>query len=517
MAIPSLSVCIIARDEEAVIARAIESVAGLASEIIVGDTGSRDRTRVIAQEQGATVIELDGEHDCSLARNQVLEQANGDWILFLAADEHVSKSGAAWLKANLPSLTPGLYSAWVASGGPEGFARPSVMLFANGLGVRYHGQVHEYPTLTGRSLDAVTHLSDLLVHQSDSHRSTADLMAKHRHCLQVLELDEIEHGPSFHRHYHAGVSLEALGRHDEAMERYTQAYDLVCGREGTLQAATAAAGVMRTAAASGSADLMLTWADRVLAAYPAHVDSRLCAADAHLTAGRCEAALEHLEAALDGLTVQSFEARLPTKGMQLFHPVVKQYALAAMKLGRWQEADARLAELGRDDRDAVLMALRLHLHLSHDAVEEAAALYLWRWAGISEQDRQDFTAVPWDDPYARGYVKAALWVKLAADRIYLEAAQAELQALTVQYPDRRDAYVLLAAIAAKDLRHQDAAAHLQAALNHYPDDADMMAHLAVCQANQGLFEQAVTQFNKVLAIQPDHAAAKAGLATLQGR
>lgn len=517
MATPSLSVCIIARDEEAVIARAIESVAGLASEVIVGDTGSRDRTKAIAQQQGAMVIELDGEHDASRARNQVLEQANGDWVLFLAADEHVSKSGAAWLKANLSSLTPGLYSAWVASGGPEGYARPSMMLFANGLGVRYHGQVHEYPTLTGRSLDAVTHLSDLLVHQSDAHRSAAEVMARHRHCLQVLDLDLIEHGPSFHRHFHAGVSLEALGRHDEAMERYSQAYDMVCEQGAGLQAATVAAGAMRTAAALGSADLMLTWADRILAAYPAYVDSRSIAADAHLAAERWEAALEHLEAALDGLATQAFEARLPTKGMQLFHPLVKRYALAAMKLGRWQEADARLAELGRDDRDAALMALRLHLHLSHDAVEEAAALYLWRWAGISEQDRQDFTAVPWDDPYARGYVKAALWVKLAADRTYLEAAQSELLALTVQYPDRRDAYVLLAAIAAKDLRHQDAAAHLQAALSHYPGDADMMAHLAVCHANQGHFDQAITQFHQVLAIQPDHPAAKAGLATLQAR
>lgn len=515
MATPSLCVCIIARDEEAVIARAIESVAGLASEVIVGDTGSRDRTRDIARDLGATVIELPWANDFSTARNQVLDQAKGDWILFLDADEHVSKSGAAWLKANLSSLNPGLYSAWVALSGPAGLAFPRTLLFANGLGIRYHGRIHEFPAVDGRSPGAVTHLPDLLIHNDDSHRQSVDDEAKQHRYLQILDLDLVENGPSAHIHYHAGLSLAALDRYDEALQRFEMAYDLAREQELVFQAAAAAAGAMRTAIARQSPETVQLWADRTLEYYPAHVDSQLSAAGAHLLAERWEPALRHLEAALDLLVSQTFETSLPTQGMKLFHRVVHQYAMAAMKLGRWQEADTRLAGLARDDRDAALMALRLHLHLSHDAVEEAAALYLWRWAGISEQDRQTYTAVPWDDPYARAYVKASLWVKLVADRTYLDAAQAELQGLTTQYPDRRDAYVLLAAIAAKDLRHEEAAAHLQTALSHYPDDVELMAQLAICQANHGHFDQAMAQLNQALALQPGHPTATAVLEALQ--
>ena len=50
-----LSVAMIVRDEQEVLAESIESVAGLADEIVVLDTGSEDRTAEIAVERGAIV------------------------------------------------------------------------------------------------------------------------------------------------------------------------------------------------------------------------------------------------------------------------------------------------------------------------------------------------------------------------------------------------------------------------------------------------------------------------------
>jgi glycosyltransferase involved in cell wall biosynthesis len=50
-----LSVCIIARNEEKNLPRAIASVRGLADEVVVADTGSTDRTVEIARELGAVV------------------------------------------------------------------------------------------------------------------------------------------------------------------------------------------------------------------------------------------------------------------------------------------------------------------------------------------------------------------------------------------------------------------------------------------------------------------------------
>ena len=54
----TVSLCMIARDEEATIGMAIKSVLALVDEIVVVDTGSHDNTRIIAEGYGARVIDL---------------------------------------------------------------------------------------------------------------------------------------------------------------------------------------------------------------------------------------------------------------------------------------------------------------------------------------------------------------------------------------------------------------------------------------------------------------------------
>ena len=83
----TVSLCIIARDEEATIGMAIKSVLALVHEIVVVDTGSRDNTRIIAEGYGARVVDVAWEDDFAAARNAALAEAHGDWILFLDADE----------------------------------------------------------------------------------------------------------------------------------------------------------------------------------------------------------------------------------------------------------------------------------------------------------------------------------------------------------------------------------------------------------------------------------------------
>lgn len=83
----TVSLCIIARDEEATIGMAIKSVLALVHEIVVVDTGSRDNTRIIAEGYGARVVDVAWADDFAAARNAALAEAHGDWILFLDADE----------------------------------------------------------------------------------------------------------------------------------------------------------------------------------------------------------------------------------------------------------------------------------------------------------------------------------------------------------------------------------------------------------------------------------------------
>ena len=79
--------CYIVKNEEANIARSIDSIKAVCDEIIVVDTGSDDRTVEIATAKGAKVLRFRWVNDFSKARNYAMSLARGDIIIFLDADE----------------------------------------------------------------------------------------------------------------------------------------------------------------------------------------------------------------------------------------------------------------------------------------------------------------------------------------------------------------------------------------------------------------------------------------------
>ena len=100
-----LSVCMIVRDEEATLDRALASVAGVADEIVVVDTGSVDGTAAIAKRHGAKVVEAAWQDDFSRARNVYLEEATGDWVMGLDGDEWLDDSCRALVKDRIATAT----------------------------------------------------------------------------------------------------------------------------------------------------------------------------------------------------------------------------------------------------------------------------------------------------------------------------------------------------------------------------------------------------------------------------
>ncbi len=96
-----LTACLLARDEERTIERAIRSVALVADEVIVADTGSTDRTASLAEGLGARVVEVGWDDDFAEGRNAALAEASGDWILWLNPDEELLAPEPLRLKALL--------------------------------------------------------------------------------------------------------------------------------------------------------------------------------------------------------------------------------------------------------------------------------------------------------------------------------------------------------------------------------------------------------------------------------
>lgn len=87
---PTLSLCMIVRNEAENLAACLDSVVGFVHELVILDTGSTDRTVDIARDYGAKVSNFVWCDDFSLARNVALEGVTGDWVLVLDADERLT-------------------------------------------------------------------------------------------------------------------------------------------------------------------------------------------------------------------------------------------------------------------------------------------------------------------------------------------------------------------------------------------------------------------------------------------
>lgn len=87
----TVSVCMIVKDEEKVLARCLESLSGLADEIIIVDTGSCDDTKMIAAKYTDKIFDFNWIYDFSAARNFSFSKATMDYIYVADADEVIDE------------------------------------------------------------------------------------------------------------------------------------------------------------------------------------------------------------------------------------------------------------------------------------------------------------------------------------------------------------------------------------------------------------------------------------------
>ena len=84
-----LSACLITFNEEHNLPRALTSLAGIADEMVVMDSGSTDRTAEIAKEHGVSFFQRPFTNHAD-QKNYAASRARNNWILLLDADEELS-------------------------------------------------------------------------------------------------------------------------------------------------------------------------------------------------------------------------------------------------------------------------------------------------------------------------------------------------------------------------------------------------------------------------------------------
>ena len=76
----SISLCMIVKNEEKILARCLDSIHDLVEEIIIVDTGSTDRTKEIASKYTKKIYDFEWIDDFAAARNFSFQFATKDYI-----------------------------------------------------------------------------------------------------------------------------------------------------------------------------------------------------------------------------------------------------------------------------------------------------------------------------------------------------------------------------------------------------------------------------------------------------
>ncbi len=158
-----LSQCMIVKDEEKNIEKALTWGKDVVYEQIVVDTGSTDRTVEIAKKLGAKVYHFQWIDDFAAAKNYAIGKARGDWIAFLDADEYFSLEDAKKLPPLLEELSlTSCYAVQTSMLHLNGKGR----VFAGGIHIRvfkripgliYHSPIHEILLFYGEDLQPYTY------------------------------------------------------------------------------------------------------------------------------------------------------------------------------------------------------------------------------------------------------------------------------------------------------------------------------------------------------------------------
>lgn len=217
----SISLCMIVKDEEGVLGQCLDSAKELVDEIIIVDTGSKDKTKEIAYRYTDMVYDFQWTDDFSAARNYSFSKATKDYIMWLDADDIILKKDLDQLKLLKKQLNleyDVIIMKYVVQRDPNGqetYACYRERLVKRSNNFKWHDPIHEHINFYGKVLN--TEIA--IIHTGVTRNSKRN--------LSILK-KFIENSNSFHPKYLFYYAREnnALGNLDEAIKYYLKFLDI---------------------------------------------------------------------------------------------------------------------------------------------------------------------------------------------------------------------------------------------------------------------------------------------------
>lgn len=227
-----LSVCIIVKNEQDNLARCLDSLTGVAGEIVVVDTGSTDHSVAVARSFGARTYEFAWTADFSAARNFSLAKAQNRWALVIDADEELDRGSGKSLVQRLAeteydALSVRVHNYLGDAAQPELMVGASVRLFRTDKGYTYRGLVHEDITPSIVENGGRIGSTDVVLHHYGYLQAMAQNKSRFDRNVRILRAQLDANADDGVVWFYLGTEYFVADRHDEAVECYGRAIDLV--------------------------------------------------------------------------------------------------------------------------------------------------------------------------------------------------------------------------------------------------------------------------------------------------
>ncbi|MCR5773672.1 MAG: glycosyltransferase family 2 protein [Lachnospiraceae bacterium] len=174
----TISVCLIVKNEAAILARCLDPLVSIADETVIVDTGSTDETKKIASRYTQKIYDLEWKDDFAAARNFAFSKCSCDYIYSADADEVLDEVNLERFKKLKSALDPSvdivqfIYTNQLEYNTTYNFDRElRPKLYRRLRPFVWEGEVHEQVRL-----DPLIYDSDIeVIHKPTSFHSSRDL------------------------------------------------------------------------------------------------------------------------------------------------------------------------------------------------------------------------------------------------------------------------------------------------------------------------------------------------------
>ncbi|MGU3442373.1 glycosyltransferase [Bacillus cereus] len=224
MSYPTISLCMIVKDEENWISNCLNSVANHVDEIIIVDTGSTDQTVEICKKFHSKIFHFDWDESFANARNYGLEHASSDWILWLDADEELDVLDTELLKKEVSKNKEELLLSihlinYVGSKKclKNSYQIAHARLFKNHVGIKFVNNIHE--TLNVQEIKKDIHVIKtlpIIVHHYGYMDSIIEKKKKHERNINMLQKELLKSEYSPWIEYHIASEYCSIKEYEKA-------------------------------------------------------------------------------------------------------------------------------------------------------------------------------------------------------------------------------------------------------------------------------------------------------------